>query len=33
MFVCLCLTSLQQRGHLEMAPPSINQYFYIRNEC
>ena len=21
LFVCLCFTSLQQRGHLEMAPP------------
>ena len=21
MFVCLCFVSLQQRGHLEMAPP------------
>ena len=21
MFVCLCFTSLQQRGHLETAPP------------
>ena len=21
LFVCLCFTSLQQRGHLDMAPP------------
>ena len=21
LFICMCLTSLQQRGHLEMAPP------------
>ena len=23
MFVCVCFTSLQQRGHLETAPPFI----------
>ena len=27
MFVCLCLTSLQQQGHLETAPPI---YFPLR---